>query len=840
MTAAFATFVSPPKIALLLGAMLGPLAPDIWAATCTWNAAVPGQWHTPANWSDCAAGGGTPAGTPGPADQAVLPSGTGAALLNSQFTTISGLAIAPGAELGVGDTQIDVRQLTITGSLSLSAATLSGALPPPGGPTPALLSIQLPASAVLNVTGTNLFRRAIVTNAGVATFTGGSGVRLNLDLNGGYNNAQTGSTTLMGDYVLGYTTSGAISNLGTWINQGPGIVSIERSGADGGQFTSSGLFEILDATFKMLNPSAGFQGSLGSSSVHLHNGTFDGGTVELAIVQGKFLSGNGTIIGPFRVSGTLDLQAPDGGPYGVLNVLGNAQLLGPEVVLDIGGPAATLHDRLSVSGSAQWSQVRPRVRMLGGYAPGIDTGITIATHSTLVAPNVSIHDRVFSDYPLSLALRASTTQIDLRVVPTLTVADTEVIEGNSGSQLMQVAATLSAPTTQTVSFGYTTAPGTAVTVAAGGNAADYANAFGAVTFSPGTIAQQIPVTIHGDTSVEADEAFSIAAGDGQNSMTLQNASFGNNRTFAISSEGLIRDDDAAPGTRYLLIGKSSNLPSASGQISFVRRYTTAGVAVDGWATLMPNSFGNIATGFCRAPNGDVLSTRFSASQGPILMSASGAVLDAGFGGLIGNDESCAFDAQGNAWIGEAVSTSATEALLRHVAADGRILETVQVPVGDRGTDWIELDVNQCTIFYTSEDSDVRRFNVCTHQAMPNFASLPDEPCYAVRQLPNRDLMITCKNHIYRYDKNAVFVREYTRESLGETDSNGLYAIHLDPDGQTFWSGGVISGRVVRARLDDGTVVAIFTTGTGGINGLLIQGEFVAGIADVIFADGFEP
>lgn len=840
MTALCATSITVVRVVLLLGAVLGLLAPDLWAATCTWNAPAAAQWHTPANWSGCASGDGTPAGTPGPSDQAVLPSGTGAALLNSQFTTIAALAMASGAELGVVEIQTDVRQLTITSSFSLSAATLSGALPPPGGPSPALLSIQLPASAVLTVSGTNLLRRAIVTNAGVATFTGGSGVRLTLDLNGSYENAATGTTTLTGNYALGYTTSGAISNLGTWINQGPGIVSIERSGASGGQFTSSGgMFEIRDATFKLLNPPAGFQAGF-NSSMRLRNGIFDGGMTELAVIQGKFLAGNGTIIGPFRISGTLDLEAPDGGPYGLLNVLGNAQLLGPEVVLDIGGPSAVLHDRVSVSGSAQWSQVRPRVRMLDGYAPGIDTSITVATHSSLVAPNGSIHDRVFSDYPLSLALRASSAQVDLRVVPTLTVADTEVLEGNSGTKVMQVPATLSAATTETVSFGYTSAPGTAVTVAAGGNAADYVNALGSVTFPPGTVARQIPVTINGDVSIEADEAFSIVSGDGQNSMTLQNASFGNNRKFSISSEGLIRDDDGPPGTRYVLIGKSLNQPTATGQVSYVRRYTTDGVAIDGWATLMPTTFGNIATGFCRAPNGDVLSTRFSTTQGPILMSASGTVLDANFGGLIGDDESCAFDEDGNAWIGEAVSSAATDALLRHVAADGRILETVQVPVGERGTDWIELDADQCTLFYTSEDSDVRRFNVCTHQVMPNFVSLPDEPCYAIRQLPNRDLMFTCRNHIYRYDQNAVFVREYTKESLGETDPNGLYAIHLDPDGQTFWTGGVVSGRVVRARLDDGTVVASFMTGTGGVNGLLIQDEFVAGISDVIFEDGFEP
>ncbi|MBL0162108.1 MAG: hypothetical protein IPP82_00290 [Xanthomonadales bacterium] len=824
---------------LLLGVWSGLYVTNLWAATCTRSEPAPASWHTPSHWSGCAGGNGVPAGTPGPADLVILPSGTGKALLDSQFTTVAQLQIAAGAELGVVETQIDLRQLTVTSSLSISNAILSGALPPPGGPSPALLSVQLPAGSSFSVNGTNTFRRASVTNAGTATFNGGSGVRLDFDLNGQFVNAASGVTTVLGGYVFGYTTSGAVDNQGTWVNQGPGLVKIERSGASGGQFFSTGLFEIHGGTFKLLNPPADFQAGF-NSSIRLRDGIFDGGVTGLVITPGKFFNGNGTVIGPFRSSGLLDLEASDGGPFGVLNVLGNAQFQNGDIVFDVGGTGATQHDRFSISGSVQWNRANPRVRMLGGYAPGIDTGIAIATHASRISPELPVHDRVLSDYPLSLALRPTPTQTDLRVVPTLTLADTAIIEGNSGSQTMQIAATLSAPTTETVSFGYTTSPGTAVSSGGGGNPADYTNALGSVSFAPGVVSRHIPVTIKGDVSVEADEAFALVTDDASNSSTLQNASFGNNRRFSTRAEGLIRDDDSAPDTRYLLIGKSTNQATPTGQISYVRRYTTSGVAVDGWATLMPSNFGANATGFCRAPNGDVLSTRFSVSQGPVLMSPAGAVLDPDFGGLIGYDESCAFDALGNVWVGEAAPTPADVALLRYVSADGLTLETYEIPVGERGTDWIELDSNQCTLYYTSEDSDVRRFDVCSGQVLSHFATGLEEPCYALRQLPNHDLMVTCRNRIYRYEQNGLFVREYTRESLGETDKDGLYAIQLDPDGETFWTGGVVSGRVVRANLDSGSVVTSFTTGTGGINGLLVQDEFVAAIPDVIFEDGFEP
>lgn len=798
---------------------------------------MPASWHVPGNWSGCAAGNGSPAGTPGSNDSVVIPAGI--AWLDGQITEVANLEIAPGAELGVVETWTTVRQLTVAGSFTMTNAILSGALPPPGGPTPALLSLQLSPGSTVSIHGSNLFRRASLTNAGVATLNGGSGVRLDLDLNSQLVNAGDGVLTVNGDYVFGYTTSGFIDNQGTWINQGPGLMRIERSGASGGRFYSSGLFEIRNATFKVLNPLAGFQTSF-TSSVRLQDGTFDGGATEMVILADKFFEGSGTVIGPFRSSGLLDPQSASGGPYGLLTVQGNAEFNQGEVALDLGGPGNTQHDRINVSGSIKWQRVSPRVRFLDGYAPGIDTSITIATHASRIFPTTPVHERVLSDFPLSVILRPTNTQTDLRVVPTLTIADTAVTEGASGSQPMQITATLSAPTTQTVSFGYTVSPGTAVTIPAGGNAADFDNAFGNVTFNPGEVAKQIPVTIHGDISIEGDEAFSLITDDSASTSTLQNASFGNYQRFSAVAEGRILDDDAPPGRRYLLIGKTTNQATPTGQISFVRRYTTDGIAIDGWDTKLPNTFGAVATGFCRSPEGDVLSTRFAVSAGPTLMSAAGAVLDSAFGGFMGDDESCAFDKLGNVWIGEAVPIGNTVAALRHVAPDGRLLKTLMVPVGERGTDWIELDANQCTLYYTSEDSDVRRFDVCTEQALSHFATGLEEPCYAVRQLPNRDLMITCRERIYRYDENGMFVREYTRGSLGETDSNGLYAIHLDPDGQTFWTGGVMSGRVVRARLDDGSVQTSFQTGSGGINGLLIQDEFIAGLDDVIFADDFEP
>lgn len=88
--------------------------------------------------------------------------------------------------------------------------------------------------------------------------------------------------------------------------------------------------------------------------------------------------------------------------------------------------------------------------------------------------------------------------------PSLSVGDATVAEGNSGSATLSFLVTLSGPSTDTVTVGYTTSNGTAT--AADG---DYAPAVGILTFTPGETAKTVAVTVHGDTKVEPDEQFSL-------------------------------------------------------------------------------------------------------------------------------------------------------------------------------------------------------------------------------------------------------------------------------------------------------------------------------------------
>ena len=90
-------------------------------------------------------------------------------------------------------------------------------------------------------------------------------------------------------------------------------------------------------------------------------------------------------------------------------------------------------------------------------------------------------------------------------LPTMSVSDMSMAEGNSGTKVFAFEVTLSAPSGQSVSVHYSTVNGTATTT---NN--DYAAASGTLTFTPGITSQTISVTVRGDTNNEADEAFLVA------------------------------------------------------------------------------------------------------------------------------------------------------------------------------------------------------------------------------------------------------------------------------------------------------------------------------------------
>ena len=159
--------------------------------------------------------------------------------------------------------------------------------------------------------------------------------------------------------------------------------------------------------------------------------------------------------------------------------------------------------------------------------------------------------------------------------PSLSIDNSTVTEGDSGTTNATFTVSLSAASSETVTVNFTTANGSATAPA------DYATQSGTLTFSPGDTSKQILVQVNGDTADEADETFFV------NLSNPTNASIADNQGL-----GTIIDDDDPPTVSFNAATSSGSestttvslpvsLAAASGRIVTVDYAVTGGSATGG-------------------------------------------------------------------------------------------------------------------------------------------------------------------------------------------------------------------------------------------------------------------
>ncbi len=148
-------------------------------------------------------------------------------------------------------------------------------------------------------------------------------------------------------------------------------------------------------------------------------------------------------------------------------------------------------------------------------------------------------------------------------------------------------------------------------------------------------------------------------------------------------------------------------------------------------------------------------------------------------------ESIVFDAAGNFYVGHADGCSD----VHKYDPAGNFLAEYDVPRESRGSDWIDLACDQCTLFYTSEGRKILRYDVCKDKPLPQFATLPAVAtgrAFALRILPPGDgsggVLVVDSENIKRTDGSGNVVQVY---SIG---FGGWYSLDLDPNGTSFWAG----------------------------------------------------
>ena len=163
-------------------------------------------------------------------------------------------------------------------------------------------------------------------------------------------------------------------------------------------------------------------------------------------------------------------------------------------------------------------------------------------------------------------------------VPTVSIGDARVAEGNSGTTAMVFTATLSQPSDTAVTVNFSTQDGTGPRAAFRG--ADYLQTSGTATFQPGQTTTTISVPILGDVTDEFDETFSLTLNSPTNATLARATATGTilNDESVVSISGPVSVTEGQSGTKNVIFNVSLNTPSA------VHPVTVNFTTLDGTAT----------------------------------------------------------------------------------------------------------------------------------------------------------------------------------------------------------------------------------------------------------------
>ena len=179
-----------------------------------------------------------------------------------------------------------------------------------------------------------------------------------------------------------------------------------------------------------------------------------------------------------------------------------------------------------------------------------------------------------------------------------------------------------------------------------------------------------------------------------------------------------------------------------------------------------------------------------------------------------------FDAAGNVYVGSIGNG------IRQYAANGTFIK--QLLPGVR-VDFFDIAADQDTIRYGQEGQDVKQVSISSGLPLPNFTTGTATQAFAMRILADGGLLLADLLNVKRY--NAAGVVTQTYDVTGE---DSWFALNLDPNGTSFWSGNINTANYYKINIGLGTVEAgPFNTGTGSntLFGICLKGEITVAQPD---------
>lgn len=161
-------------------------------------------------------------------------------------------------------------------------------------------------------------------------------------------------------------------------------------------------------------------------------------------------------------------------------------------------------------------------------------------------------------------------------------------------------------------------------------------------------------------------------------------------------------------------------------------------------------------------------------------------------------------------------------------ANGVPIRSYDVATEDRGSDWIDLAADRCTLYYTSEGFRILRYDVCTGVQLTAFATLPTGPCYALRTLVDGEVLVACSDFVHRLSPTGALLASCPKSP---EEFSFLFALNLDPDNLTFWTAGYDSGNVYHYNTQSCAILSSFNAPPAGfaLSGLAVFGEPVVSL-----------
>jgi hypothetical protein len=201
----------------------------------------------------------------------------------------------------------------------------------------------------------------------------------------------------------------------------------------------------------------------------------------------------------------------------------------------------------------------------------------------------------------------------------------------------------------------------------------------------------------------------------------------------------------------------------------------------------------------------------------------------------GHSESIVMAVNGDVYVGHAGDGLLSRQLLRY-RSDGAFIAsyTPAIESGGTGVDWIDLSVDQKTIYFTSRFRDIRKFDVSTNTTTVLTTLGAGGQAFAIRLLgPSFDgsngLLVADSENIKQLNAAGGVIATYDYDPNGtNNDENSFRALNLDPDGVHFWAGGFDKGRLYRFTFGSSAPDSGFPINTGAGNsalgGICVMGE----------------